>query len=173
MDNIGNFYEVLSTISNYAPHKLINLENNNYVFENLYDQKLSKVQKGHFRDIEINQIHLKRLGVENDSIEDIFIYPMYVTLFVTPNGFSSAFFGYIFFHKNDLVKMQKLFNEAQDEIFIEYKNKKEISIEFNQYIINKLGNLLNLNELFPKLESYNILIPNKEEIVTGIASLNS
>ncbi len=171
MEEIGNFYEVVSTFSNYAPHKLIDIEDPNYIFKNLYDQKISKVPKGYFKDIEINQTHLKRLGVENDSIQDIYIFPLYVTLVVNIRGFSSAYFGHLFFHKDDLTNMQKLFNEAQNEIFEEYNNKNEISTEFNRQIRTKLGSILNLNELFQKLESYQILISNKEEIITGNAIL--
>jgi len=163
---IGNFYEVLSTISNWAPHKLTEINGDEYKFENLNNQKISVVTKG-FREIPISPTHLKRLGFEDDALEGVYVLPMFEILAKELISLSHIYFGHIIFHKDDLVDFQKTYNAVRVEILAKYDAEGEITSDFFYEIKRKMKNVSNINELFERLDSYNIIVEDKENIITG------
>ena len=102
-----DYYQIQNANFNFTPTKLIRHENGTYTFQNLVADQTIVVHKNVFREIEIEQIHLNRLGFKNEQLNEIIATPLYATLKNTPEEFVSRFFGYLVFEKKRGVRNSK------------------------------------------------------------------
>lgn len=160
MLKIGNFYEYGN-----LTHELVEINNENYVFQNLYNQHKITATPDKVRETEFNKIHLERLGLLNKSIDDVHVVQVAVLLGKDIQNLSYPFFGYLVFHTNDIANIQPKYNEAITEIHLEYNKNGVISYDFIAYIHNKLKTIFSINDLFEKLNEKGINIENKLEII--------
>lgn len=163
---IGNYYEILRSISNWAPHKLMDINSGLYTFESLNNQLKSVITEG-FREIPISQSHLKRIGFEDEVFQDVYVFPMFQILGDDLLNLSHIYFGHIIIHKSELVNFRKTYNEAQAEILEKYKTDGEITVEFIRKIRIKMKNITTVNELFKRLDSYDIIVLDEDKVITG------
>lgn len=166
MRRLGDYYKVLSTISNWAPHKLIEIENDLYVFESLNDKKISKVTSN-FGEIDISPLHLERLGFSQNRYENIVAFPQALTIGIAVSKIEYINLGYIVYHIEEIQDMQEKFNEVMAEINNKINTNQEISHEFVSEMRTKLSSCFSINDFFRRLEQYNITVADKNSIITG------
>ena len=164
---INNYYEIQTRDYNWTPIKLNSLDNDKNNFTVLKDNKNLQIEDGNFREISISQVHLDRMNFNNNCSNDIFVIPIYFILGSNLLQLTSAYFGYIVFHKDEITEIQKNYNEVHLKLIEEFKTNSDIIYDRDKTIKNQLNSILTINELFEKLENYNITFNNKDQIISG------
>src|SRR5690606_9718093 len=137
----GNFYQV-----NNRTHELIEIEDDKFVFQNIYDERILKVFRQDFQETAAEIRHIKNLGLLNELRDDIAVVPISTVLGSDLSNLTLAFFGFLVFKKDEIAEIQPLYNEVSNEIHAEYDNKAEISIDFYKYIQKKLKTVFSIND---------------------------
>lgn len=167
MKRINNYYEIKKKDYNWAPIKLIDIQDNSSTIQILKNNLEIEVINGSFREISISKIHLERIGFDNERLNDIFVVPIYMILGEDLMNLTSAYFGYIVFHKDEILEVQKKYNSALSEVYKIHKINPEIIFDRDNRIKEKLNSILYINQLFERLEEYDINVENKVEILIG------
>ncbi|WP_347070148.1 hypothetical protein [Flavobacterium sp. WV_118_3] len=162
-----NFYEVKKIDYNWTPIKLLDTQKNVSTIEILKNNQIIKTTGAIFREISISKIHLERIGFENDSLNDVFAVPIYMILGEDLMNLTSAYFGYLIFHKDEIVNIQKTYNSVLTEVYETFKTNPEIISDSDNVIKQKFNSIFNVNDLFKRLAEYNIIVENKSEILIG------
>ncbi len=167
MPKIDNYYEIREKDLNWAPIKLTEIGEHSNKIQVLKNNEQIEVKNINFREISISKIHLERIGFANNSFNNIFVFPIYMIFGEELMNLTSAYFGHIIFHKDELVSVQNKFNSVRLEIYETYKTNPEIIFDKENVIKDKFNSIFSVNQLFEKLEEYNIIIENKNEILIG------
>lgn len=167
MPKIDNYYEIREKDLNWAPIKLIEIGEHSNKIQVLKNNEQIEVRNMNFREISISKIHLERIGFANNSFNNIFVFPIYMIFGEELMNLTSAYFGHIIFHKDELVSVQNKFNSVRLEIYETYKINPEIIFDKENVIKDKFKSIFSVNQLFERLEEYNINIENKNEILIG------
>ncbi len=167
MKTINNFYEIKKDIYNWTPVKLVGFDDTINIFEILKNNQRIRVENGYFREISITKIHLERIGFENNSFNDVCVIPVYMMLGEDLLKLTSAYFGYMIFHKDELTNAQYKFYSVLAEVKEKNEINSNIIFDDQDSIKEKLNSIFNINELFTRLAEYNLLITEKTEILLG------
>jgi uncharacterized protein YdcH (DUF465 family) len=158
--DINNFY----LVQNRIPAKLIATKEGKFQFRNLFNNEIFKTDGNTFREIEITQAHFDKIGFESDSLNDVYVKPLYVILGKELLNLRVEFYGYLIFHKDELVETQKNYNSVLSEIYKLFDENPELLKKSNSEFRKNFNSVNYLNALFHRLEKYDINIENKEEI---------
>lgn len=170
----GNYYEIKGSAYNFYPVKLIKLTDSNFTIESLLEKKKITLSRKHYiiRELSISQSHIDRLGFENkskiQSIQGISIFPI-IMIFRNDNmKLNLDFFGYKVIRSNDLQSFKINYLKKYDELSkLTNQEYDEKYSEIQKQLRNEFDLILNINELFEKLESLNFSIENKDSIIIG------
>lgn len=166
MKKIGYYYYLQNRSYNYTPAKLTKIEDNILHFDNLLIEQKIKIEQNIYREIGIEAVHLDRIGFKNEKHKDIYCHAIYAILGNDLTDMTRAFFGYYVFHKDDVTKIQNSKNNLVNTINKKFQEDPKYLYSSDE-IRNNFNTIFTINELFEKLDKFNLEIGNKDEIITG------
>ncbi|GAA4026898.1 hypothetical protein GCM10022386_07820 [Flavobacterium cheonhonense] len=166
MLKINNFYEVKTEGWNWIPVEIIKEENGIFTFRNLLNKEIGKESQKYLREIEIEKIHLDRIGFKKEFFGNIVAKRI---AFIIGNDLSKleiAEFGYIIFDKNNIDSVTEHIGKMVQKVNLVYSENP--SSIHTHAIKEEWRTVYNLNDLFDVLTNKFGLSIDKENIITGL-----
>lgn len=169
---INNYYSLSGANYNFCPVKLISKTKHHFTFETIpeKEKKTLLIEFCILNELEILPSHIKKLGFDEakkqDIVNGVLIIPIHIPLGTDLNKIQVDFFGYKVlleenyetFKKSYGIKLQDIRKLSIDE----YEKKRK---GIRKSIINELGLILNVNELFDALERVEFPNFDKDNII--------
>jgi hypothetical protein len=162
---INNFYEIQLLNLSFTTAKLIDFKGGINTFQILKSNKQINIEDGYFREISISDKHLEAIGFENYRLNGVYVFLASMVFADNQSELALTNFGYIVCHKDELEEKREKYKTLHEKINQYYKTNREIIYDENYKIKDELNSVFNINELFERLEKYNIKVDDKVKIL--------